>query len=378
MSLGKVLFTAFAIFVSGGGLQAQKILVGADFETRFDNREYAQNEFNVPQTLFSARLTPRIGVEWMEKNQLVFGVEMLQNFGEYNAQGDPFLSDVKPLMFYRFRTPNVQANAGIFTRKELMGDYSEAFFSDSTRFYHNRLAGFLGRYVSSERRNTYIEMAIDWEGMYSEDSREMFRILSAGRYSSQPGFYIGYAFSMLHFAGSKLNKNVTDNLLLNPYVGWEFRAFFNFDIRGGILAAPQRGRSVDNAWRKPYGGQLDLSISRWGVKIENNLYLGKNLQPLRNYVADPATGLTYGLDGLYAGESFYATTEHIYNRTWVGYDRRFFHDTLHVEAGMVFHYDGTGMGTQQVVQLSVDLQRLFDIGPKRPAHGPAHRHGPLH
>ena len=26
-------------------------------------------------------------------------------------------------------------------------------------------------------------MAIDWEGMYSEESREMFRIISAGRYT---------------------------------------------------------------------------------------------------------------------------------------------------------------------------------------------------
>lgn len=376
MSRRKMLVLALALMISGGGLRAQKILVGADFETRFDNREYANNDFNESRTLFSARLTPRIGVEWQEKNQLVFGVEMLQNFGQYNPQGDPFLSDVKPLVYYRFKTPNVQANAGIFNRKELMGDYSAAFFSDSTRFYHNRLSGFLGRYVSTERPKTYVELALDWEGMYSEASREMFRILSAGRYSTQPGFYVGYAFSMFHFAGSMLNENVTDNLLVNPYVGWEFNAFFDFDIRGGILFAPQRGRSVDHAWRKPYGGQLDVTISRWGVKIQNNLYLGKNLQPLRNYTANPVTGATYGLDGLYAGESFYATTEHIYNRTWVGYDRRFFHDTLHVEAGMVFHYDGTGMGTQQVVQLSVDIQRLFDIGPKRPAH--RHRYGPLH
>lgn len=216
MSLRKVLFATLALLISGGGLKAQKLLVGADFETRFDNREYANNDFNESQTLFSARLTPQIGVEWQQKNRLILGVEMLQNFGQYNPQGDRFLSDVKPLMYYRFKTANVQANAGIFNRKELMGDYSSAFFSDSTRFYHNRLSGFLGRYVSTQREKTYVEMAIDWEGMYSEASREMFRILSAGRYTTSCGFYFGYAFSMFHFAGSKLNENVTDNLLLNP------------------------------------------------------------------------------------------------------------------------------------------------------------------
>lgn len=361
MSFRKAILLTLALVIWGGSLKAQKLLVGADFETRFDNREYANNTFNESQTLFSARLTPRIGVEWQEKNQLFLGVEMLQNFGQYTPQGDRFLSDVKPLMYYRFKTANVQANAGIFNRKELMGDYSTAFFSDSTRFYHNRLSGFLGRYLSTQRRNTYVEMAIDWEGMYSVESREMFRILSAGRYTLDRGFYFGYAFSMFHFAGSKLNENVTDNLLFNPYVGWEFTACFDFDVKAGLLFAPQRGRSVDHEWKKPCGGQIDLTISRWGVKIENNLYLGKNLQPLRNEIANPATGITYGADGLYAGEAFYATTKNIYNRTWVGYDRTFFDDTLRVEAGMVFHYDGTGLGTQQVVQLSVRFgQTLYD------------------
>lgn len=378
MPLKKLLSLLFAVLMAGGGLRAQELLVGVDFDNRFDNREYAGNEFNVPQTLFSARLTPFVGVEWMEKNRLVVGVEMLRNFGQYNAPRDPFMSDVKPLMYYRFKTPNVQADAGIFDRGELMGDYSAAFFSDSTRFYHNRLSGFLGRYVSTERPGTYIELALDWEGMFSVESREMFRLLSAGRYTTRPGFYVGYALSLFHFAGSELNRNVTDNLLLNPHLGWAFNAFFDFDIRGGLLAAPQRGRSVDNHWRMPCGGQLDIAISRWGVKLENNLYLGQNLQPLRGYIANAETGATYAAEGLYAGESFYATTKHVYNRTWIGYDRRFFHDTLHVEAGMAFHYDGTGMGTQQVVQLSVNLQRLFDIGPRRPAPGHRHGHGPLH
>lgn len=352
MSLKKVLTFALALFITGGGLQAQKLIVGADFTTRFDNREYANNDFNESQTLFSARLTPRIGVEWMDKNRLIVGVDLLQNFGDDTK----FLSKARPSAYYQFNSRNVQANAGIFDRKELLGDYSLAFFGDSTAFYHNRLSGFLGHYKSTERRNTYVEMAIDWEGMYSEESREMFRILSAGRYTLDGGFYFGYAFSMFHFAGSKLDENVTDNLIVNPYAGWEFDAFFDFDVRAGLLFAPQRARSVDHDWKKPCGGQIDLRITRWGVKIENNLYLGENLQPLWQY---------YGPEGLYAGERFYSTTEHIYNRTWIGYDRKFFNDTMHVEAGMVFHYDGTGTGTQQMVKLSVDIQKLFDIGRKR-------------
>ena len=98
MSLKKVLMLSFAALAAGGSLSAQNLIVGADFATRFDNREYANNDFNESQTLFSARFTPRIGVEWMEKNRLIFGVDLLQNFGQHNGAREPFLSDVKPLI----------------------------------------------------------------------------------------------------------------------------------------------------------------------------------------------------------------------------------------------------------------------------------------
>ena len=157
MSLKKVLMLSFAALAAGGSLSAQNLIVGADFATRFDNREYANNDFNESQTLFSARLTPRIGVEWMGKNRLVVGVDLLQDFGNDTR----FLTKARPIVYYQFNSKNVQANAGIFDRKELLGDYSRAFFSDSTAFYHNRLSGFLGHYKSTERENTYVEMAID-------------------------------------------------------------------------------------------------------------------------------------------------------------------------------------------------------------------------
>lgn len=361
MSLRKVILL-LALLAAATGARAQELIVGADFTTRFDNREYSGNEFNESQTLFSARLTPRIGLGWMEKNRLAVGVDLLQNFGDDTE----FLSKARPLIYYQFNTKNVQANAGIFDRKELTGDYSLAFFSDSTAFYHNRFSGFLGRYRSTERPDTYVEMALDWEGMYSVASREKFRILSAGRYTLDKGFkgfYFGYAFSMFHFAGQKGNENVTDNLLVNAYAGGKFYAYLYFDLRAGFLMAPQRARSIVPGWTKPCGAQIDVKLSKWGVNIENNLYLGENLQPYRNAV-NTETGATLGSEGLYAGEAFYATTEHVYNRTRIGYDRHFFNGTLCVEAGMVFHYDGTGMGTQQVVKLSVDIEKLFNIGPK--------------
>lgn len=353
MSTRKVTLLLFAVLCAAS-VQAQNIIVGADFATRFDNREYSANEFGTSQTLFSARLTPYVGVQWDEKNRLIAGVELLQNFGE-----DSKSIKVSTVLYYRFRAQKAAANAGIFQRKELMGDYSPAFFSDSTVFYHNLISGFMGRYHSTERPNTYVEMALDWEGMPTNESREKFRIFGGGRYTTGAGLYFGVAASMFHFAGEVDNRNVTDNMLANPFVGWEFNAFFDFDLRAGFLVAPQRARSVDNEWHTPCGAQIDFRLSRWGVKLMNNLYLGENLQPYYNDISNPTTGATYGQEGLYAGERFYSTTKGIYNRTWIGYDQRFFNGSMSLQAGMVFHYDGTALGTQQVVQLSVDIQKIF-------------------
>ena len=46
MSLKKVLMLSFAALVAGGSLSAQNLIVGADFATRFDNREYPASAWN--------------------------------------------------------------------------------------------------------------------------------------------------------------------------------------------------------------------------------------------------------------------------------------------------------------------------------------------
>lgn len=350
VQIRKIVF--FAIFaLATQTIYAQNLVLEVDFATRFDNREYAASKLGIPQTLFSARVSPRIGIEWEKNNRLIVGIDLTQDFGN-NTE---FLTYVRPTMYYQFKSDIVQANAGVFDRKELMGEYSSAFFSDSTAFYNNRIYGFLGRYQSTQREKTYIELAVNWEGLMSEESREMFRIISAGRYTFDK-FYMGYAFTMFHFANSLVVQNVSDNVLMNPFVGVEFSAFFDFNIKGGFLIAPQRVRYLEEGWKMPCGGQFDFSISKYGLKLDNRLYVGENLQPYfhRHHGGD-----------FYAGEQFYGTTNNIYNRTWIGYERSFFNDTVSVEAGAVFHYDGATTSSQQIIKLSVALGRLINIAPKK-------------
>lgn len=338
---------------------AQEILLGADFKMYFDNKEFGGNTFAVPGldiesgTDFAARLIPRIGIRWEEKNTLFFGADMLQNFGERNAS---FVSEVKPIVYYQFRTPHVQAVAGIFTR-DLMHDedYSTAFFTEAHRFTHDRMNGVLAQY--NGRRNSYVEFVCDWEGMYSYDSREKFRILLAGRHYLET-FYYGFNYSMFHFAGQKSPtggdelENVVDLQLLNPCVGVKFNALFDFDIKLGALLSAQRDRSFGHTWETPCMGEFAFRMSRWGLTLDQRLYVGQNMHPF--FYGHPEEGIVYGRE-LYPGESFFRTTEKVYSRTSLSYRRSFFEQTLSVRAEFVAHHDGTALGTQQMLEVGVRL-----------------------
>ncbi|MEG1645223.1 MAG: hypothetical protein RR279_05180 [Alistipes sp.] len=321
---------------------SQELIAGADFSTYFDNREYTGCTFDESKTYFSARLTPIFGVAWEERNKLVIAVDLLQDFGRKTK----FITDAKPQIYYEFNSPRVHLNAGIFPRAKLIGDYSKAFFSPDVVFYDNRLQGVLAQYRSATSPS-FVEFAFNWEGMYSMESREKFRIISAGRYAGKH-FYGGYALTIFHFAKSadeSLNEGVIDNILVNPYVGAKFTAYFDFDVRLGYLQGLQRDRHVEAGWVTPKGGQLDFTMSRWGVSFYNRLYVGQNQMPFYN---------SYGTD-LYAGTSFYGTTEHFYEEVGFSYSQRFFHDTLGIKCGIGMEYDGTGWGTRQMLELSVNF-----------------------
>ncbi len=338
-------------------ISAQEVRIGVDFQTRFDDKEFGSMSLVVPDldiesgTDFAARLLPQAEVVWEGVNSLVVGVDILQNFGDAS---DRFVSEIKPIVYYQYKSSKVRAAAGIFTRDMIHDDgYSSAFFTPSYKFFHNRLQGVMGQYNSGR---SYVELICDWESIYSVESREKFRILSSGRHYLK-NFYYGYNFTLFHFAGQEGAEveNVVDYALLNPRVGVQFGGNFDFDIFATALLSAQRDGSFGDEWVLPAMGEVGFSVARWGFTLSNSIYFGDNLSPFFfGHTLPSGAEMVYGRE-LYPGESFFRTENGVYNRFEAKYSKDFFNDTVRVAANILGHYDGADFGTQYMLEVGVRL-----------------------
>ena len=336
--------------------QSERLYLDTDFNFDFDNTEYSGSGLGASETLFGISLAPVLRFEWNEKHSLGAGVNMQKMFGSVR-----FLDDIDLVAYYQFKGEKYGAVAGLFRREMMIGHYSEAFFS-SAWLVDNRLVQGLA--LQYHDKVGFAELVADWNGLYSFETREQFRILFSGEGRFAKVMYAGATAAMQHYANrADFSHNVVDNITINPYIGVDFNAFFDFDIRLGYLQSLQRDRLVERGWIAPMGGELFFRMSRWGVFISNNIYVGKNLQPLYNSVGKE--GSIYGAD-LYASDPFYGTTSGIYNRTGIGYERNFWKERINVKAEFVLKTDGKKLYNQQIISLAVNLApKLYDKANKR-------------
>ena len=334
----------------------EKLYLDTDFNFDFDNTEYTGANLGASETLFGISLAPVLRFEWNEKHSLGVGVNMQKMFGSVR-----FLDDIDLVAYYQFKGEKYGAVAGLFRREKLMGRYSEAFFSNSYLVDNRLVQGLALQYHD---KVGYAELVADWNGMYSQATREQFRILFSGEGRFANVMYAGASAEMHHYANrADFQYNVVDDFVINPYIGVDFSMIVDIDARLGYLQSLQRDRLTGGGWQVPMGGELFLRVSCWGVFISNNLYVGKNLQPLYNSVGKEGT--IYGAD-LYASDPFYGTTTGIYNRTGIGYERNLWVDRLKVKAEFVLKTDGKRLYNQQIISLGVNLSpKLYDKNKRR-------------
>lgn len=361
----RFIVTILLMFVAlvGGGytLSAQELKLGADFDMLFDNKEYASMEGITSGTLFGARLTPKVGVEWRQSNKLMVGVDLYQDFGD-----SKFLSAAKLQLYYAYTADRVKLYAGILPRSAMRGLRLPLFFDPAYNYYNNSIGGVLARY-EVEDSPSYVEFTMDYTGMRTFTTREAFAIMSSGKHAfgvADGWISYGYDLYVGHYAKDDdpdTYDGVVDNMMLMPYVEYESGSLcwmgsqpLRFDARLGYVQSLQRDRVFENEWKHPFGGELFIRLSWYGLELSNRLYVGKGA--LLSYYD------RYG-SAVYRGMPLYRTEKGLYDAIVLAYGQSFFNDTVSVKAGITLENDGAVWGTRQWLQVSVNLD--YGISLKR-------------
>jgi hypothetical protein len=305
--LSLIFAALFCVVLSNASERSMlKFAYDVDFDMNFDNREFYESNFTNSMTIFGARLTPSAGLALSEKNgashKLMLGIDIMKDFGS-EAVSNLFQ---EMTLYYNFEKQMGETKmgiyAGIFPRTAMEGSYSQAFFSDSLRFYDNNIEGILLKF---HRPAAYFEVGCDWMGQYGQTRREKFMVFTAGEGKVLPFMSLGYAGYMLHFANSERSKGLVDNILLNPYVRFDFAQkarMQKLSFRLGWLQAMQKDRAYAGVFVYPHGLEFDQEVRNWNVGILNKMFYGQDMMPYYNNHDN--IGLKYGPD-LYFGDPFY-------------------------------------------------------------------------
>lgn len=380
-----------------------------NFRTSFDNREYAGKGdlFSQSMTIFGARLTPLVGVRLDERRSgashlLLAGVDVRKDFGASPISAlvsgsigkDGKYSDAaaresaarlntlalfrEVVLYYDFERQigktGLGITAGIIPREKMGGEYGEYVFSDSLKFYDPNIEGLL---ISFRRPKSYYELGCDWMGQIGTLRRERFMVFTAGWSRVLPWMKLGYAGYMLHYANSAAVQGLMDNILVNPYIDFDFGSMAciqRLSLTAGWIQGMQRDRKEHNGYTFPCAADVALEVRNWNVSLRNELVAGKNLMPF--YLDRDRGGVKYGYD-LYPGDPFYRITagnpvvtgedgKKAVVGKWGVYDRielawaPHISDYLRFELKARFHFaEGGYQGCQQVINIAFDLERLL-------------------
>lgn len=384
LALSTMLFMTFHLSVAQTGGEKVKFAYDVDFEMNFDNREFVGNRFSKSMTIFGARLTPSVGITVPQPDKgmmhrLMAGIDVMKDFGASplsaelsggaDNESDAALNNkhlFRELTLYyvlekKSENTSLQMFAGVFPRKAAEGRYSEAFFSDSLRFYDNNLEGLL---LKIYRPKSYWEIGCDWMGKPGYARKEKFMIFSSGESHVASFMDLGYAAYMYHFAGSRKARGVVDNILINPYAEFDFGESMNmqeFSLRFGWLQAMQHDREFVGHYVFPCGGEFDLKMRKWNIGIHNKLFYGTDMMPYYNSL--DKGGDKYG-NRLYMGDPFYrihsdgTSGPGMYDRFEAFYEPHLGrYLSIRISARFHFH-DFKYSGCQQMVGIRFNLHEL--------------------
>ena len=357
----KSIILSVLIFISSISLYAQEFIWGVDFESKFNNKEFARMPVAASsETYFGSFLTPNIGLKFRDASagthKIVIGIDAARFFGNMDK-----VLDYTPILYYGFSSRHFGVNAGAFSPSKLLGDYNSAFFSDEVNFYDRSIEGALFQY---KNKRGYSEVCVDWLSMRSENNDEIIGLYSASKYNFDY-FYLGYHLSGCHYLWLGDNSaGVVEDFQLRPYIGVNFADYLPLDVlnlRIGWLQTFQKDRKNIGKLITPAGATFDLTLEKWNFGLNNSLYLGEALTPY--YYNKPTPNLAHFGSNLYFGELFYNTDSGLYNKVEL-YWKKSFAKYGTAKLSCLLHLDGYGnTGWQQLASISINIPHRSIIRP---------------
>jgi len=276
---------------------------GVNFYAVADNREYDPAQYQMPQSLLGAWLTPEAGLTFDSVHHLRVGVGLMRYFGSPYKD----LDQAEYVAYYRYNLKPFELYVGSFPSRNLLADYPAALLYDSITDFRLNMGGvFWCIYGKQWHTNIWL----DWTGHQTYEQRETFLVGIAGSYRYR-NFYGAVQSYMNHFAGvmgpANDTMHIVDNGMARLCVGFSLPAnawLDSLNINAGVLASYSRERSVDKQYRTPTGFIGEIMLEKFGLGVKNTLYVGKNHLPLYH---------KYGAQHLYWGDPFYQNK--FYNRT---------------------------------------------------------------
>lgn len=330
----------FLCFVSPVASKAQEFLWNADFDFRFDNREYGEPSSMVTPstTLFGANLSPEIGLGWGYGHSLMVGMTLPADRESENFMGEP-----KFVGYYAYEGKTLSASLGIFPRKRLFGRYSNAFFSDTYRFYNPTIKGWLVQY---DKPDWFVEMGGDWYGITDPTASDRFTLFVAGE-SHRGITYAGYTAMLHHYS----TEGAVTNTLSDIYVGLDFSSLMR-DTELSVQVAWVNGYQSVGTTAMTSGYEAEIKARYTDFGLRNTFYKGEDLMPC--WDTPCGEGVVYG-EGLYFGEPFYRVGEKgYYNRLELFWEPKM-SEGVSLRISSVHHFDGAHWGWQQTVALSLNI-----------------------
>jgi hypothetical protein len=265
------IFILIILFSISAEAQKQDFLWKANVYSFFDNIEFGQSKYKIPQTMSGIQAAPEIGIKFDSVHIISAGVNILHEFGSETA-----IDKFYPIIYYEFNKAPYRFMMGAFPRNAALDKYPRIFFQDSISYFRPNITGFFWEYSS---KKGYFNLWLDWTSQISVTERETFFAGLSARYNAGI-FYLQHFNYMFHFAKDfdpVIEKGIYDNALTLTSVGVnlsELTFFDQLDINAGWLAGIERSRAEDTGWLTNTGFFMETHLVYKRIGVFNTLYLG--------------------------------------------------------------------------------------------------------